>query len=476
MRFLRRRHVAAIAATAGLALAVVGAPAGAETATTPPPGTASSTAPEDPPETPPATTTSTTTPPATQPPVHPPTDGAPTDTAPDDLPPGTVAPPPVEAPPTPSDPDTAYAQGLEGAQTVAVAEAQRLLAQVMGDLGSAQQVFAEASAAADDARANDVSAQQQLEIATESVARTQREIDALDAQTEATRNTIGTIAREAYQGNDLAALGVVLGAETPDDLVARYMGMRTLLRTADGALGEMATTQAELSNAHARLEGQRQQREELADQAGISLAALETAEAGALAARQVVDNTQTLVEAALQSAADARLQDYQRYMELLQSSTEVGELLAAADYGPGFGTGDFIRPGTGPTTSEYGPRLHPILGYVKVHTGLDFGRGDGRIYAADAGTVVEARWNNAYGNMVIVDHGIVNGQRLTTMYAHQSDLMVSPGQRVERGQYIGNIGSTGYSTGPHLHFEVRLDGQHTDPWPWVASAPLPGVS
>ncbi|MBB5789223.1 M23 family metallopeptidase [Jiangella mangrovi] len=448
MRCLRRRHLAAIAATAGLALAAgvpAGVPAGAEPATPPP---------------------------ATQPPVHPPTEGAPTGTP--DVPPGTVPPPPVEAPPTTSDPDEAYNQGLEGAQTVAVAEAQRLLAQVMADLGAAQQVFAEASAAADDARANDVHARQQLEIATQAVARTQREIDDLDAQTEATRNTIGTIAREAYQGNNLAALGVVLGAETPDDLAARYMGMRTLLRTADGALGEMAATQAELSNAHARLEGQRLQREQLADQAGLSLAALETSEAAALAARQVVDNTQTLVDAALQSAADARLQDYQRYMELLQQSTEVDDLLATVNYGPGYGTGTFIRPGTGPTTSEYGPRLHPILGYVKIHTGLDFGRGDGRIYAADAGTVIEARWNNAYGNMVIVDHGVVGGQRLTTMYAHQADLMVVPGQRVEKGQYIGNIGSTGYSTGPHLHFEVRLDGQHTDPWPWVASAPLPG--
>lgn len=453
MRCLRRRQVAAIAATAGLALAVVSAPAAAESATTPPPTTAS------------------TTPPATQPPVHPPTDGAPGDA---DVPPGTVPPPPAEAPPAPTDPDEAYNQGLEGAQTVAVAEAQRLLAQVMSDLSTAQQTFAEASAAADDARANDVHARQQLEIAAQAVARTQREIDALVAQTEATRNTIGTIAREAYQGNNLAALGVVLGSETPDDLASRYMGMRTLLRTADGALSAMADTQAELSNAHARLEGQRSEREQLADQAGLSLAALETAEAAALAARQVVDNTQTLVEAALQSAADARLQDYQRYMELLQSSTEVGELLAAASYGPGYGSGTFIRPATGPTTSEYGPRMHPILGYVKMHTGLDFGRGDGRIYAADAGTVVEARWNNAYGNMVIVDHGVVDGQRLTTMYAHQSDLMVVPGQRVEKGQYIGNIGSTGYSTGPHLHFEVRLDGQHTDPWPWIASAPLPG--
>src|SRR5690606_15966854 len=93
-----------------------------------------------------------------------------------------------------------------------------------------------------------------------------------------------------------------------------------------------------------------------------------------------------------------------------------GARLAGLDYGPGYGTGTFLRPGTGSTTSEYGPRLHPILGYVKLHTGLDFGRGDGAVYAADSGTVVEATWNTAYGNMVIVDHGLWNGQRLTTMY------------------------------------------------------------
>nr|WP_246211623.1 M23 family metallopeptidase [Phytoactinopolyspora alkaliphila] len=102
-----------------------------------------------------------------------------------------------------------------------------------------------------------------------------------------------------------------------------------------------------------------------------------------------------------------------------------------------------------------------------MHTGIDFGRGDGNIYAADAGTVIEAKYNTAYGNMVIVDHGDFEGRRLTTLYAHQSGLSVSVGQKVEKGQVIGKIGSTGYSTGPHLHFEVRLNGQHTDPRPWL---------
>jgi murein DD-endopeptidase MepM/ murein hydrolase activator NlpD len=374
----------------------------------------------------------------------------------------------------PADPDEAYRQALEGAQTVAVAEAQRLLAQVMAELRGAQKSFAATSVAADQARKTDEQAQQQLHLAEESAARTQREIVELAVRTGHTRETLGVVAREAYQGSSLAALGVVLAAETPTQLTNRYVGMRTLLRTGDTALSHLAVDQANLRNAHARLEGQRDQMQDRADVAGKSRAAMENAAQVALQAQANLDNKSDLVAAALEAAEKAKLEDYRRYMELLNQSTAIGEELTRIDYGPGFGTGTFMRPAIGQVTSGYGMRLHPILGYVKMHTGLDFARGDGLIYAADSGTVIEAKWNNAYGNMVIIDHGDLHGQRLTTVYAHQRDLIVSPGQRVEKGQVIGNIGATGYATGPHLHFEVRLDGQHTDPSPWIADAPLPG--
>ena len=409
------------------------------------------------------------------PPSHP-------STPPTDTPDGPAAPP--EAPTedgeqvpsadVPENPDQAYDEALEGAQTVAVAEAQRLLAQVLGEQSEAQRTLAAAVTAAGQARLADETAQQQLEMAQKSLDRTKREIDDLAVRTQTTRDTLGAVAREAYKGNGLATLGVVLAAETPAELTDRYIGARTLLRTGDSALGQIATDEAELRNAHAQLGGQRAEFQAQADVASKARVAKEAAEKAARAAQDVVEDKSDLVEAALQAAEDAKLEDYRRYIELLDESTAIGnELAGATDYGPGYGTGTFVRPGTGQTTSEYGPRLHPILGYVKIHTGLDFGRGDGKIYAADAGTVIEAKWNNAYGNMVIVDHGMFNGNRLTTMYAHQPNLMVDVGQRVTKGQVIGNIGSTGYSTGPHLHFEVRLDGQHTNPWPWVKDAPLP---
>jgi murein DD-endopeptidase MepM/ murein hydrolase activator NlpD len=131
------------------------------------------------------------------------------------------------------------------------------------------------------------------------------------------------------------------------------------------------------------------------------------------------------------------------------------------------GTGTFIRPGHGPITSPFGMRYHPILHYTKLHTGTDFGHDDNVIQAADGGVVIMTVANRAYGNMTVIDHGTIDGRHITTFYAHQSRFLVKEGQRVKKGDVIGVIGSTGYATGPHLHFEVRDDGAVEDPAPWL---------
>jgi murein DD-endopeptidase MepM/ murein hydrolase activator NlpD len=113
-----------------------------------------------------------------------------------------------------------------------------------------------------------------------------------------------------------------------------------------------------------------------------------------------------------------------------------------------------------PVTSGFGSRVHPIFGTVRMHTGIDFGAGTGTpIRAAADGTVVSAGTLGGYGNATIIDHG--NG--LATLYGHQSRLLVSQGQHVVRGQVIGLVGSTGFATGPHLHFEVRVSGTPVNP-------------
>jgi murein DD-endopeptidase MepM/ murein hydrolase activator NlpD len=123
-------------------------------------------------------------------------------------------------------------------------------------------------------------------------------------------------------------------------------------------------------------------------------------------------------------------------------------------------SGRFIRPVEGRITSGYGMRNHPIFKVRKMHTGIDIAAPTGTpIRAADAGVVVEAGYIRGYGYTVIIDHG----GGVATLYAHCSALLVSAGQEVQRGQIIARVGSTGYSTGPHLHFEVRVNGEPVDP-------------
>lgn len=117
-----------------------------------------------------------------------------------------------------------------------------------------------------------------------------------------------------------------------------------------------------------------------------------------------------------------------------------------------------------PMTSGYGWRIHPITGTRKFHAGIDFGAAQGQpIYAAAGGVVVFAGEKGGYGNTIKIKHT----DQESTLYGHASALLVSAGSHVVQGQLIARVGSTGYSTGPHLHFEVHVDGEHTDPRPFL---------
>lgn len=125
-----------------------------------------------------------------------------------------------------------------------------------------------------------------------------------------------------------------------------------------------------------------------------------------------------------------------------------------------YGGGRMATPAGGPITSGFGYRNHPILRRRKMHNGLDFGSGYGStVRAAADGTVIIAGYGNGYGNRIIIDHG----SGISTLYGHLSRIRVSSGTKVKRGQAIGNVGSTGLSTGPHLHFEVRRNGNPVNP-------------
>lgn len=131
-------------------------------------------------------------------------------------------------------------------------------------------------------------------------------------------------------------------------------------------------------------------------------------------------------------------------------------------------TGVFLRPCGGRITSYFGYRIHPIFKTKIYHTGVDIGAPMGTpIRAANSGRVIYTGWYGGYGKVVIIDHGNVKGRPTSTLYAHQSRIAASNGQNVSRGQIIGYVGSTGYSTGPHLHFEVRINGRPVNPLNYI---------
>ncbi|MEU9590978.1 M23 family metallopeptidase [Streptomyces sp. NPDC048193] len=136
-------------------------------------------------------------------------------------------------------------------------------------------------------------------------------------------------------------------------------------------------------------------------------------------------------------------------------------------------SGALLRPPvtTLTVTSPFGSRVHPLTKVTKLHTGVDFGAARGaQVSAAREGRVEFAGMTSAYGYRVVIDHGAIDGKRLETTYSHLSALQVSAGQSVSTGAPVGLVGSTGLSTGPHLHFEVLLDGQYTDPEAWLTGA------
>jgi murein DD-endopeptidase MepM/ murein hydrolase activator NlpD len=141
--------------------------------------------------------------------------------------------------------------------------------------------------------------------------------------------------------------------------------------------------------------------------------------------------------------------------------------LAAADHGPGYvgnNDGFLLAPVPGSVTSPFGYRIHPIYGYYGLHDGTDFGVGCGTAMRASAsGTVISAYYSSVYGNRLYLNVGKVNGHNLTVVYNHASNYRVSVGEHVQRGETVGYVGSTGWSTGCHLHFTVLQDGNPVDP-------------
>lgn len=292
----------------------------------------------------------------------------------------------------------------------------------------------------------------------------QQKITELQAVYEKRLDGLAARADYAYRTGDWAWLEILLSSEDIVDFLQRTEYVNMLIADDESAATELEATHAELESAAAELgralDTVQAKRAEIKAQEN-SLRMLHSSRDNTRAAEQSVQNQKSALLAEtrknivrLRAQALAEEQESARIERLLRESGSHGS-------GKYNGTLTWPVPGHTRVSSSYGYRIHPITHQRKMHTGIDIAAPSGsRIVAAGSGTVRSSGYTTGgYGNLTIIDHG--NG--LVTMYAHQSRVSVRAGQRVSKGSTIGYVGSTGFSTGPHLHFEVRVNGSPRNP-------------
>jgi murein DD-endopeptidase MepM/ murein hydrolase activator NlpD len=266
-----------------------------------------------------------------------------------------------------------------------------------------------------------------------------------------------------YRGGDWAYIEMLLGSQTLGDLIQRTEFVTAIIQDDEDAAAQLEESRLALEQANAELsttvEAVAAKRAE-ARAEELGLKTLQSSRDSKRAAEQTVQNQKAALLAQTKKNI-ARL----RAMALAeeQESARIATLLRnAGSHGTGRYAGTFAWPTPGYThvSSPFGMRMHPILHVRKMHTGIDIRVPYGaRIVAAGSGKVIFSGRNGGYGNFTMIDHG----DGLVTCYAHQSRIVVSSGQHVSKGQTIGYVGSTGMSTGAHLHFEVRVNGTPKNP-------------
>ncbi len=350
--------------------------------------------------------------------------------------------------------------------SVAVASAQSALASIQQQLAVRRQRLAEARVAEHRALVQLSWAQEQFERAQVNLSHTARALDGTRvAVAQATRSLatvtkqlethealMGARLRAFYESGPLGYLDVLLGATDFRDFVTRSYLIGVIINHDLQLYQQVSSERAQRSEVAAALA--ERQRHLAAEQARWVVSRAETA-------RLAAERRDLLVRIRTQ-----RMAQEEAIRELEAESLRITEIIRQATRGvhagpvPTLRGGALLWPVEGRISSGYGWRIHPIFRTREFHTGIDIAVPWGTpIRAAAAGTVIFTGWMRGYGMLVILDHG--NG--LSTTYSHLSSYAVHVGERVERGDVIARIGSTGWSTGPHLFFEVREDGQPVNP-------------
>ena len=258
--------------------------------------------------------------------------------------------------------------------------------------------------------------------------------------------------RQIYINGQINYLDVLLGAKDFGDFSSRMYLLQKIISSDIAMLEQLQKDEAEIKSSQEQLDSQMKE--------------IKTTQVALEAKRARAKRLKEQRSYMLYKAQEEEQQSQSEYDRLLAISENITAMLRNMESGGGGassgggGTGRFMWPCRGTITSYFGWRTHPVFGTTKYHSGMDIGVDYGTpIYAADSGTVIYSGWLGGYGYAVMIDHG----SGLVTLYGHNQALNVYEGQYVSKGTCIAYAGSTGYSTGPHCHFEVRLHGEVTEP-------------
>ena len=265
-----------------------------------------------------------------------------------------------------------------------------------------------------------------------------------------------------YMAGETQYLDVLLKSSSLSDFISSYYLISQLTEIDENLLNDLESKKKTMDLSRQKLENEKKE--------------LATIIENQTRTTRTLQNTKKMRENFIAKLSDDEKNLQAKIDEINKQYEEINQqILALAQNGidTAYIGGELAWPVPGYTriTSKYAMRVHPITGQYKLHTGVDIGAPLGANFvAANDGVVVKAGPNVAYGNMVIIDHG----GGISTLYAHGSEILVEVGQTVKRGDPILKVGSTGYSTGPHAHFEVRINGVTTDPLPYITNGLIPG--
>ncbi|MBE7021839.1 MAG: hypothetical protein E7414_01305 [Ruminococcaceae bacterium] len=335
-----------------------------------------------------------------------------------------------------------------------------------------------------DAQAGKAASQEKLDNALAQVAALDREAESINAELSAIDDIIaetdGKIAEkeaeiasyeqqiaekdEAFcarlkamdEANTSSYIDLLLNSQSISDFVSNIETIREITEYEQGIINEMIALKQDVEASRNELMTYRDEQEE---------------------ARSLVQEKQQELNSKLAekqsyiSSLEANLKEYDKVYQAAKAQEEslrrsIASSVSRSSGAVTYSGGVFCWPAPSYSyiSSQFGYRKHPVYGTTKYHSGMDMAApGGSNILAAADGVVTLARWNGGYGNCVVIDHG----GGLATLYGHAQKLLVSSGQRVSKGQVIALVGTTGVSTGNHLHFEVLVNGSVTDPMPYL---------